>query len=145
MLTTLLGLLLYRVLYRRKSLFTDRYGMIITMCCSGVLSLSISLNLLFLLSFPLEVTTLVNLLIGGIIGVGFGSLVKFQSVLAGYTHGVIGALMGTMLGAVIQNPTLCSLPASYLTSVQENMIFLSLFVGTLVCMTIGLIVFSLRV
>jgi len=53
--------------------------------------------------------------------------------------------MGTMLGAVIQNPTLCSLPAANLFITQQNMVVFSLFGATLVVITISLLHYSLRV
>lgn len=136
---------MYIVLYNRRLLFSDRYGMIVSMVCSGMVSISISLNTLFLIPFTISFITFLNLVIGAGIGILFGSLVSSPSMLSGFSHGVMGALMGTMLGAVIQNPSLCSLPTAYLSSVQQNMMIVSIFLTILVCVTMLLIYYSLRV
>ncbi|MBM6618202.1 hypothetical protein [Bacillus suaedaesalsae] len=139
------GLVMYTILYRRRYLFTDRYGMIVSIVCSSIICLTISMHTLFLLPFSLMILTISNVVLGAGVGVLFGSLVNSQSILSGVSHGVIGSLMGTMLGAVIQNPTLCSLPAAYLNTVQQNMIILSFCTSILVAVTMLVVYFSLRV
>jgi hypothetical protein len=89
--------------------------------------------------------TFLTVIVCGCIGTLFGSLVKFQSLLAGFFQGVIGSLMGNMLSAVIKDPTLCSLPATYLNSVEQNMFAFSLFGLLLVFITTCLVDYSLRV
>ncbi|MGO4886394.1 hypothetical protein ACJ2A9_01435 [Anaerobacillus sp. MEB173] len=141
----LIGSLIYNLMYKKRKLFTDRYGMVMTMCSSGVLSVNLAMLIHFLLPANLVLITFIATVIGGTIGILFGSLVKFQSLLAGFFYGAIGGIMGTMFGAVIENPALCGLPASYLNSVDQNMIIFSLFGTALVSTSIGLLYYSLRV
>ncbi len=116
-----------------------------SMSISGILSLTIAMILQFLYADQMYMMMALTVLIGGGIGILFGSLVKFQSLLAGFLNGIIGSLMGNMLAAVVKDPALCSLPASYLISLEENMVAFSLFGTLLVFMTISLVNYSLRV
>ncbi|WP_232718587.1 hypothetical protein [Bacillus sp. FJAT-45037] len=145
MLNMIFGIVNYFLLYKKRKLFSDRYGMIITICSTGVLSLNLAIILHFLLPIHLVLIMSVSTAIGGIIGILFGSLVKFQSLVAGYFYGTIGGIMGTMFGAVIENPSLCGLPASYLNSVTQNIITFTLFGTVLVMTTFVLVYYSLRV
>jgi hypothetical protein len=138
-------LIMYIMMRKKRKLFSDRYGMIMAMCTSGILSFNIGMIMQFLFSISLFLTLFIAAVIGGTIGMLFGSLVKFQSLLSGFFHGVIGGIMGTMFGAVVQNPTLCSLPASYLMSVNESIFIFSLFGTVLVIITFCLVYYSLIV
>ncbi len=51
--------------------------------------------------------------------------------------------MGTMLGAVIKNPSLCSLPTVNINMVEQNTIIFSLFGSILIVLTTGLLWYSL--
>ena len=141
----LITMSIYIILFRKKKIFNDRFGMIMAMSLSGVMSLSIAMNIQFLVSLPSIILMMITVLTGGLIGILFGSLVKFQSLLAGYSHGVLGSVMGSMLGAVVLDPALCSLPVSYVDIIQQNKIIFSLFSTCLVLSTSCLVYYSLRV
>ncbi|WP_299092203.1 hypothetical protein [uncultured Metabacillus sp.] len=142
---SVIAIIMYRILFKKRRLFNDRFGMIMSMSISGILSLTIAMILQFLYADQMYMMMALTVLIGGGIGILFGSLVKFQSLLAGFLNGIIGSLMGNMLAAVVKDPALCSLPASYLISLEENMVAFSLFGTLLVFMTISLVNYSLRV
>ncbi|MFD1735425.1 hypothetical protein ACFSCX_02510 [Bacillus salitolerans] len=141
----LIGLTIFIIMSRKRKLFSDRFGMIMAMSCSGILSLVIAMILHFLLPVPLSFIIFFSALVGGAIGIFFGALVTFQSLLSGFTHGVIGSIMGTMLSAVVQNPSLCSLPPSYFMSLEQSMVTFSLFGTCLVVITISIVYYSLTV
>lgn len=141
----LTSFIIYKILTIKKKVFNDRFGMIMAMSLSGVIGLSIAINIQFLIPKPSVIMLIFTVLAGGLIGVQIGSLVKFQSLLAGYSHGVIGSLMGNMVGAVVKDPALCSLPVYYLNTIAQNMIIFSLFSTMLVIITSCLVHYSLRV
>ncbi|MEC2322890.1 hypothetical protein [Lederbergia lenta] len=113
------------------------------MCASSILSLNMGMNLLFLLPASISLTSIISGIIGGSIGILFGLLVIFQSLLSIFFYGVVGGLMGTMLGAVIKNPSLCSLPTVNINMVEQNTIIFSLFGSILIVLTTGLLWYSL--
>ncbi|MCP8616000.1 hypothetical protein [Salirhabdus salicampi] len=137
--------LLFRSFYRKRKLFDDRFGMTITATVTVVISTMLSMLISFITLAPFITVVVIGVLIGALIGISFGCLVKFQSVVTGFTHGTIGGSMGAMLGSVIQDPTLCSLPSSYLQEVMKNMIYFSMFGTFLIFMTIILISYTMKV
>ncbi len=141
----MLGLSFYFVMYKKRKLFTDRFGMVMAMVGSGILSFNLAMMLFFMFPFNLSTLAIISTLVGGSIGIMYGALVRFQSLLGGFSQGTLGAIMGTMFGAVVENPALCGLPASYFTDVEKTMILFSLFGTGLVMTTFGLLFYSLRV
>lgn len=141
----LIGWIVYKVFYRKRKLYNDRFGMVMAMSCSGILSLNMSMIFQFLFVDHIFLGLVLTVLIGVAIGVAFGSLVKFQSLLAGFSYGVVGSLMGNMLGIVIKDPSICSLPAPYFQMIEKNMMIFSVFGSLLVLITILLVYYSLRV
>lgn len=120
------GCLFYFTLKKRKYTIPERTALLIILYTSGVMSLTITMNvqlLLHLYNYSMFITTLIGLGIG----VGFGSIFTRESIIMGYNHGFIGGLMGAMLSAVILNPSLCGLPASYGNSIEKNAFIFSLF------------------
>lgn len=142
---SLIGWMIYKALYKKRKLYSDRFGMIIAISCSGMISLDFSMLVQFLFFEQSLLVLVITVLIGGAIGIAFGSLVKFQSLIAGFSHGIVGSLMGNMLGIVIKDPSICSLPVPYFTMINQNMIILSIFGTVLVLITILLVFYSLRV
>ncbi|MED4017962.1 hypothetical protein ACWE42_10280 [Sutcliffiella cohnii] len=142
-LNCLVALITYRILFRKRRLFSERYGMIIAMTCSGVISLIISMLVQF--TMEVQIATFLTVISCVIVGAFFGALVTFQSILAGVLNGIVGSLMGNMLGAVVKDPTICSLPVSYLNTVEENMLIFGVFGTLLTCITMSLVYFSLKV
>lgn len=144
-LNILIGCYIFKILYRSRKLFSDRYAMIISTVFSIMISFTIGFQLYLLIPISLAVITLFAMLIGGGAGSFIGSMVKFQSLLGGFFHGTTGGLMGVMLGAIILNPELCNLPSSSELLVIQTKLLLNSFVNVLSLLTFGLIYFSLRV
>ncbi len=115
------------------------------MSCSGILSLNLSMIVQFLFPENFSIVMIISVIVCGLIGVLFGSLVKFQSLLAGFFNGIVGGLMGNMLGLVIKDPSICSLPAAYLTNINQNMMLFGVFGTFLAGVTIFFVFYSLKV
>ncbi|MGG3797905.1 hypothetical protein [Metabacillus fastidiosus] len=145
MLNGIVGILLYLLVMKKKKIFADRYGMVVAMCGSGVLSLHLAMLTVFLIPDYFIIQVLFTLGIGAFIGKKFGSLMKYQSLLSGLFHGIIGGIMGMMLGIVILNPSLCGLPSASLDSLQDNVLIFTNFGTVLVIMTGSLLYYSLKV
>ena len=140
-----LVILLYFIMRRKRKLFSERFGAVLAMSGTGIFSLNIGLVVHLLVKDEMSLLSVLSILIGGLIGFLFGSLVKFQSILTGFTHGVVGGIMGTMLAAVILNPSLCNLPSSYLLNISQNIMIFSVFGTILSVISMGLLCYSLRV
>ncbi|WP_052000941.1 hypothetical protein [Gracilibacillus halophilus] len=136
---------LYLMIHKKRKIFDDRFSMILSYCISSVSSIAITLHITFLVELDFVQLSIVSSFIGGGIGWLFGSLRTFQSLLAGFSHGMIGGLMGMMLGAVIQDPSLCSLPAYYQRAIELNMVIFSIFTTGLTTMMCGMVYYAFRV
>lgn len=141
----MIGLFFYVVMYKKRKLFTDRFGMVMANVGSGIFSFNLAMMLFFMLPSSLGTIAILSTIVGASIGILYGALTRFQSLLAGFFQGAIGAIMGTMFGAVVENPALCGLPAAYFVDVETNMLLFSLFGTGLVMTTFGLLFYSLRV
>lgn len=144
-LTSLIGFLIYKVFYKKRLLYNDRFGMIMAMSCSGIISLNSSMLSQFIISDHLFFIMIITVVMGGVVGIVFGSLVKYQSLLAGFLHGIVGSLTGNMLGIVVEDPSICSLPAPYFSMIDQNILIFSAFGTLLVMITISIVYYSLRV
>lgn len=144
-LTSLIGFLIYKVFYKKRQLYNDRFGMIMAMSCSGIISLNIAMLSQFIISNHLFFLMIITVVLGGVVGIVFGSLVKYQSLLAGFLQGIVGSLTGNMLGIVVEDPSICSLPASYFSMIDQNILIFSAFGTLLVIITISIVYYSLRV
>lgn len=112
---------------RMKNDFGESFETAVILSGSGILSFSMATNAAFLLKAEL-MTTWMILLIGGIvIGIGLGALFRETSLFVGGYHGMIGGLMGTMLSAIILNPSLCSLPTESVHRIEQNSQLYSVF------------------
>lgn len=135
----------YLVLRRKRTLFDDRFAGTIAKTATMAATLTLSIHLSIILTTEISIIFMWNFILGTILGYLFGSLVKYHSVLIGIYQGLIGSAMGVMIGEVLKNPQLCSIP---LTSTQEillNMIYLCGFTTILLTIILGLISYSLRV
>ncbi|MDQ0230443.1 hypothetical protein [Metabacillus malikii] len=139
------GIVTYIIFKKKSKLFNDRYGMNIAMVSSSIISFQSSMLIAFISNDETFMTAAITMLICGLVGGIIGSLVKYQALLSGFFHGVVGSVTGNMLGMVILNPALCSLPAAFSASIEQNVYLFSLFGFCLVILTIGLLIFSLRV
>ncbi|MGM8212694.1 hypothetical protein ACLIBH_07855 [Virgibacillus sp. W0430] len=140
-----IGYAVFISMYRQKSAMQDRFAMTMATVESSVLSLSISMIVFFILPGSIVFTSLITTIIGIGIGYAFGSLLKFQSLLAGVFQGMIGGIMGPMLAAVIEDPAICSLPATYTNQLSVNIAAFSLFSTLVVLITSFLVYYSLRI
>ncbi|TKD71046.1 hypothetical protein [Pseudalkalibacillus hwajinpoensis] len=144
LLNLLLGLLVFKRMFQSRKLFSDRFGMIVTTNFSGVFNFSIGLHLYLVMPDHFAIISLA-IVIGIGSGVIIGAIVKFHSVLAGFFHGTVGTLMGTMLGVIIINPSLCRLPAVNEAMLNQTIVVLCSFITILTISTLGLIYYSFRV
>lgn len=140
-----LGLLTYINLFKSRKLFSDRFGMIVASVMSSMLGMAFSFFCYYFIASNLLDSAFFSILIGTIIGMGFGGLVKYHTLIVGWFNGVVGSLMGLMLGAVIKDPSLCSLPAAFSNNVYENTLFFSIFISFLTLITCGLINYAYRI
>lgn len=141
-LSSLLGVYMYGLFYKSRYRISDRLSFTGTLAAGQITSFVIAITLY--LVFPMDFTVIctVNLWIGIVIGTQFSSVTRKQSVLAGFFNGGVAAVMGTMVGAVSFDPTLCGLPASTLT-LQSTGIAIGIFGLLLLFATTLLVRFSL--
>lgn len=117
----LLGAWLYFSLRKSRLLFSDRFAYTASYFASSTLGLVASLNLTLLFPSQLEIVGLLNILLGITVGYLYGSMLNAQSLIAGMYNGGISALMGTMLGAVIDKPSICGLPGTFAS--EQELVF----------------------
>jgi len=93
-------LISYRFLYRIKELIGYHFGMNVAMLSSGVIGIAAGTVLGY--TFPAHYTmiTIVATLFAMAVGVLFGSLVDYQTLLSGVTSGLMAGIMGPMIGVV---------------------------------------------
>ncbi|WP_409305807.1 hypothetical protein [Peribacillus sp. SCS-155] len=130
---------------KKRRLFTDRYGATITSASAYVFSLSTGTLLFFVFSPSLVNGILLSTAVGVFLGVSYGLLIKFHSLLLGVFYGMLGAWMGTMLAAVIADPALCGLPSSFTSMLLMNKIIITGFLSAISVLTALLLRFSFRV
>ncbi|MDQ0218931.1 hypothetical protein ELQ35_10355 [Peribacillus cavernae] len=141
----LIPAVLFLTMKKKRKLFTDRYGMTISFSASLIFSLSLGTALFFTLPVSFSVLIFISAAAGSIIGLSYGILITFQSLIIGLFNGTIGSLMGTMLAAVIIDPSLCGLPSQFSTLLDRNIILITLFLTLLSLLSSLLLRFSYRV
>ncbi|MCA0986780.1 hypothetical protein [Guptibacillus algicola] len=130
---------------KSRKLFSDRFAIISSTLYSTSLCFTIGLHLFLLLQDKSSAIIISTVIIGAIIGTCIGALETFKSLLIGYFHGMTAALMGTMLGAILVDPSLCRLPSLYSLQIEQNIIGMSVFITLLTTVTFGLLLASFRV
>ncbi|RSD25407.1 hypothetical protein [Mesobacillus subterraneus] len=123
MINLTIGISLYYFLKRRMIIFTDRFGFTSSYVSSSTSGLAISLGLVLLFQNHIEMIGVLNILIGIGFGWLYGSLLNSQSIIAGIYHGGISGMMGTMLGAIVLDPSICGLPESLLSGQNIIVVF----------------------
>jgi hypothetical protein len=144
-LNVLFSLYTYYRFFKKRILFDNRYSMTITMSSSTIISLIISMQFSFISSFQFEVIIACMVLSGLFIGGAFGALVRMHAILSGVFAGVMGGMMGSMAGSVIKNPSLCGLPMDNQSALLFNMTIFTAFGTFILFVTLGLILYSLKV
>lgn len=142
-LSSLLGVYMYALFYKSRYRISDRLGFTVTLAAGQITSFVIAITLYLVFSIDFTVICTVNLWIGIVIGTQFSSVIRRQSLLAGFFNGGVAAVMGTMVGAVTSDPSLCGLPESTLT-LQNTGIAVGIFGLLLLCATTLLVRFSLN-
>ncbi|MFZ3591153.1 hypothetical protein ACOI1C_18390 [Bacillus sp. DJP31] len=135
----------YLALHARRWLFDDRFGKTYTFATTGVSGFVLGMMLIFLLQPFQDYVALGVIVLGGLIGILFGSLYKTQTVLSGFWNGSVGGLMGAMLGLVVLDPALCGLPGVAARDIIGNILMFSIFGTIVLVVTLWLVKFSLRV
>ncbi|WP_421385120.1 hypothetical protein ACOJQI_10250 [Bacillus salacetis] len=143
--SVLVSIICYYRLYKKRLLFDNRYAMTISMTSAMIISLTLSMQYSFISSLPFEATASAMIFLGMMVGIAFGVLVRLHSVLSGISAGVTGGLMGTMVGSVIKNPSLCGLPMDSQRILLVDMAAFTIFGTMILFITMGLILFSLKV
>jgi hypothetical protein len=140
--SSLIGTYIFLSLNRYRSLHSDQYSLTGTISAGQIVSLVTALNLFLIFPINFVFIASINLFIGCIIGVLFGSRKKLQSIVIGFFNGGISGIMGTMIGAVAFDPALCGLPVSSV-SLQNIGLTIGVFGLILLIITTVLIRFSL--
>lgn len=111
------GIGLYRVyhlLKKKRLLFDDHFTLVI--CMSITMLASFLFSMYTILLFPDLYAA--SLFLGIWIGWKFGALLRTPAQLTGLYNGAMGGAMGTMFGAVMQNPALCRIPVESAAAVD---------------------------
>lgn len=135
----------YFILRRKRALFGDRYAASITKAAVSVSALVVGIHISSAFTIQPSFIVLCSIMYGGVVGILFGALVKFHSILLGFYQGVLGSIMGVMIGEVLKNPQLCSIP---LASAQQQFVMIYQMCGfssLLLLFVFMLILYSLRV
>lgn len=135
----------YLHLQKRKQLFDDRFATTITKTSTLISAMVLSMHLTVLLTIDLSIIFILNIVAGVWIGSLFGSLVKYHSVLNGFYNGIIGSSTGMMVGEVLKNPQICSIPISNYEQIVKTIYYMCGFSTFLLIIVLGLILYSLKV
>ena len=141
----LLSVFAWMKLQKKRLLFDNRYGMTISMSSASIISLILSMQFSFVSPLSFDVTIGLAALSGILIGAAFGCLVRLHAVLSGIFSGTMGGLMGAMSGSVIKDPSLCGLPMDTESVLQFNMLLFTASGMVILFVTIGMILYSLKV
>jgi hypothetical protein len=125
--TVSLLLVTYIQLFRSRKLFDSRFSMTITFVSTIVYVTFLSMITSFIFKGNFSTLSIYTGLVAIIIGISFGALGNFQSIITGVSSGIIASLMGGMVGAVILNPSLCSIPNQANALIEKNMLIFSIF------------------
>lgn len=98
--------MIYLRIYKIRKLVGFQLGMNISMVAGGFLA--VISGIIFIYQFPLEyiTVTFVTTLIGMVTGSLFGALFDYQTLLTGYSSGMMMGIMAPMVGAAAKNSML---------------------------------------
>ncbi|OCA90510.1 hypothetical protein A8F94_01080 [Bacillus sp. FJAT-27225] len=137
-----IGSAIFRIFFKRRYLFSDRFGYTLTSIASAITSLSLGVSIYLLNPENIVIQGIVLICSVGI-GILFGLMVNTQTVIAGVFNGGVGGIMGVMLGAVGLNPALCGLPMTIFT--EQAMVLFFTFIGLVLhLVTAGLLFLALK-
>ncbi|MCK0472462.1 hypothetical protein [Halalkalibacter sp. APA_J-10(15)] len=90
-------------LYNKRKLIGYHLGMNLAMTPTGLISIVTGLILIYHFPFHFTEITIFTTIIGIGIGVLFGTLVEYQTVIMGITSGVMSGIMAPMIGDMAQH------------------------------------------
>lgn len=136
------GLSIYLFLKRKRKQIHERLLHDVAKCSSGVISLTVMMNLQLLLQ--MDHSMMFACIFGVIIGVIYRTLERYPLIGNYYEHGFMSGLMGAMVSIVVLNPSLCGLPAEYGNALEKNAVTLSFFSSFLAVLTVFVVYYILR-
>ncbi|WP_409305806.1 hypothetical protein [Peribacillus sp. SCS-155] len=103
-LTNVIGIVIvYSHLFQRRKLIGFQLGMTISMVSGGFFALVAGVILIYVFPFYFVYVTIGAAFVGMITGSLFGGLFDYQTLLSGYTNGLMVGIMSPMIGAIAKN------------------------------------------
>ncbi|WP_379670330.1 hypothetical protein [Pueribacillus sp. YX66] len=94
---------LYVYLRNRRQFIRFQDGINIATMVGGFIAVICGVILIYQFPFHYVVVTIITTLIGIVVGACFGALFNLETLLTGYTHGMMMGLMSPMIGAAAKN------------------------------------------
>ncbi|QOR67616.1 hypothetical protein IM538_05600 [Cytobacillus suaedae] len=98
----ILTAMVYFYIYRVRKLIGFQLGMNISILVGGMMGILSGILLISMYPFHFVPVTMVSTLIGLGIGALFGALFDYQTLLTGFSNGLMMGIMSPMLGAVVE-------------------------------------------
>jgi hypothetical protein len=90
-------------IFRMRKLIGFQLGMTISMVAGGFFAFTTGVIFIYVFPFHFLAVTIAATLLGMGVGSLFGSLFDYQTLLSGYSNGLMMGLMSPMVGAVAKN------------------------------------------
>ncbi len=133
---------LYVLIYKSHNKFNQQFRFPVALDVGQMTSFVICILLYFVFPLKFIVSCAMNLWIGAFIGWVFCSINRGQSKAGSFFCGGLAAIMGTMVGAITLNPTLCGLPVTTLP-IDYQGLAVGIFGVILLGFTVVLVKYSL--
>ncbi|RFU64612.1 hypothetical protein [Bacillus sp. V59.32b] len=118
-LNILLIVFVFAYLFRIRKLIGFQLGMTISMVTGGFFAFTTGVIFIYLYPFHFLAITIAATLAGMAVGSLFGGLFDYQTLLSGYSNGLMMGIMAPMVGAVAKNSV-------YFLSFTECLFFVSM-------------------
>jgi hypothetical protein len=119
----LLTIALFTYIFKNRQVIGFQLGMNISMITGGMHSIATGVLLISLYPLQFTLITIFTALIGMGTGAAFGALFDYQTLLTGYSNGLIVGLMAPMVGAVMDGSDL------FLWIIEISLLLCYFFVG----------------
>ncbi|WP_203362779.1 hypothetical protein [Bacillus sp. REN10] len=129
------------MLKKKQLLLDERFSMTLCMTVVMVSAFVLALHLKLLHSL----LSISSIFLGTFIGWWFSRVMKAPAKVLSLYSGAMGAIMGSMLAVVMQNPAVCNIPLNAEEMLVLNMYRLAFFITILHTITMLLIRYSFRV